>query len=141
MKSRYVLLAAALVLSLSLAGCSAKNNPQNSTEPNTNGNHSVMPDTTHSDVLPGNDANEGGGAGGTVEGENGMHNDGNDNHNNINNTDNNNTDDGTLNDIGDAAGDMIEGAGDAVGDVMDGAGNAARKSGDAIGRAVRPNDY
>ena len=135
MKQRFILLAAVMVLGICLVGCSSRNEPVNTDEPNSNNTHSVTPDTTPSvipsDNLPNNDAAEGGGAGGTNDSGNGMfddNNNGNHNGNNGNQTDNGtNRDDGALDDIGDAAG-----------DVMDGIGDAVQEGGDAVGGAISP---
>lgn len=124
MKRSYVLLAAVAVLAVCLVGCSGKNqthtpapdvsqSPGAATAPvpgtDTRPSHTVMP----TDGMPGNDANEGGGAGG-IDGSDGE-------------TD---REGGILRDIGDAAGDLIRGAGDAidgVGNAVDGAGSSGKK--------------
>lgn len=67
MKRKVALLAAAAVLTVCIAGCSAKNDER------PNGTNSVKPDTTPGTVLPdGNDAAQGGGAGGTNDPDDGI---------------------------------------------------------------------
>ena len=123
MKRFCSVLAVVLVLMFCLVGCSRKNQTETeppivSSKPNPTPSHSVSPTPSHSvapspslmpgDRLPGNDANEGGGAGGTNE-----HGD----------------EDGILDDIGDVAGDLIDGAGDALNDVGDAVRNGKRSLG------------
>lgn len=67
MRRRIALLAAAAVLTACIAGCSARSDEK------PNGTNSVKPDTTPGTVLPeGNDAAQGGGAGGTNDPDNGI---------------------------------------------------------------------
>ena len=115
MKKRSFALAMAFVLALALTGCSA-GREGNTLEPG------------HTDAYgtdAGNDAFQGGGAGGT------------------NDRDNDGLPDGSADDrsgvgqaaddIGRAAGDVARGAGDAVRDAGDAIGDAA----DGVGRAIR----
>ena len=125
MKKRSFALAAAFVLAMALTGCSASRE-SNTMQPShsVSGNHS---DARNSDWLDGtadgNDAFQGGGAGGT------------------NDRNNDGLPDGsigsdvgqTADDIGRAAGDLTQGAGDAVRDAGDAIGNAA----DDIGQNMR----
>ena len=142
MKRRFALMAVVVVLAVCLAGCSSRN------EPGTGEVNSVNPDTTPStipnDNLPENDANEGGGAGGTTDSNNGMDNSNDSMHtegpgsgstadSGQNNT-GTNRDDGILDHAGDAAGDLMNGVGDALNDV----GNAVRNGGRAIDRTINP---
>ena len=141
MKRRFALLAVSAVLVLSLAACSARN------DTGTGSVNSVNPDTTPStvpsDQIPGNDANEGGGAGGTNDSNNGAGNGMNGNgSNSMPSTNPGNTaqdgngtnyDNGVLDNAGDAAGDLMRDIGNGVGNVLDNMGNAARKGGNAGG--------
>lgn len=150
MKRRSVLLFSALVLGICLVGCASRNKPTSTDTPGTDNTHSITPDTTPSvipdDYLPGNDANEGGGAGGTDDSDNGMFDENMDHQNDVgkdhNGVDDNTTNDGThrddgvLDDVGDAAGDLAHGAGDA----MDGIGDALQKGGNAVGRTISPSE-
>ena len=125
MKKRSFALAMAFVLTLALTGCSA-GREGNTMQPshNVSGDHS---DARSSDgvfgIDDGNDALQGGGAGGT------------------NDRNNDGLPDGSIgsdvgqaaDDIGRAAGDLARGAGDAVRDAGDAIGNAA----DDVGRAMR----
>ena len=73
-----------------------------------------------------NDAMEGGGAGGTNHTDNDGQPDASPDHSDRV------SGDGPLDDIGDAAGDLIEGAGDAVEDAGDAVGKAANRAGNAM---------
>ena len=126
MKKRSFALAMAFVLTLILTGCSAGRegntlNPSHS----VTGNHN---DARNSDGLDdGNDAFEGGGAGGTNDQNNDGLPDGNadfDDQSGIGQA---------ADDIGRAAGDLVHDAGDAVRDAGDAIGDAA----DGVGRAMR----
>ena len=126
MKKRSFALAMALVLAMILTGCSAGR------EGNTlNPNHSVTggrDDVRNTDGLDdGNDAFEGGGAGGT----NDQNNDGRPD-SGIGSDDQSGAGQAG-DDIGRAAGDLARGAGDVARDAGDAIGNAA----DNVGRAVR----
>lgn len=135
MKRRFALLAASAVLIFALTACSARN------DSGTGDVNSVTPDTTPSavpgDQMPGNDANEGGGAGGTNHDANG---DGSSTNPGYSTQDGNglNRDDGVLDNVGDAAGDLMRGIGNGVGNALDRMGNAARDGGNAAGKAVTP---
>ena len=117
MKKRSLALAAAFVLVLALTGCSA-DRERNTMQPS----HSVYDpdDARSSDRIgindDGNDAFEGGGAGGTNDRDN----DG-------------RPDEGIGSDVGDAVDDIVHGADDAVRDAGDAIGDAA----DDVGRAMR----
>ncbi len=128
MKARYFMIAAALTLSVALAGCSAgKDTPTHSQDvrpsasmPGNTGNGGMM-----ESAVP-NDGTMGGGAGGT----NDLNNDG--------------TPDampgvseqvgsGILDDIGDAAGDLM----DDIGNGMENAGDAIENGAGSAGRTTR----
>lgn len=119
MKTKYLAIIMAAVLSFGLLGCSRRNET---------GGSSSDPQSTPSTSVPGNigqenDSFEGGGAGGTNDGSysdvtpkpSHSMNVGNDNGENG----------GMMDDIGDAADDLIDGAGDAIQDAGDAIGNAA----------------
>ena len=70
MKKSVVILISALVISMGLTGCAARNTPEASQSPSASVSPYMTPGATpHTDVLPDttlpNDAYEGGGAGGT----------------------------------------------------------------------------
>ena len=114
MKKRSFALVLALVLALALTGCSASR-----VEPS----RGVGSDSGVYETYDGNDAFEGGGAGGT---------------NDRNNDGRPDASDGSgvgraADDIGRAAGDLARGAGDVVRDAGDAIGDAA----DGVGRAMR----
>ena len=144
MKRRFAVLTVVVAFVLCLTGCSARNESggTDSTAPKP------TPSTIPGDNLPQNDANEGGGAGGTNDSGNGMNGDNNSMHSNNPGAGSNgqngsgngtNHDDGVLDNAGDAVGDLIEGVGNGVGDAIDDVGNAVRNSGRAIDRTTRHN--
>ena len=110
MKKRSFVLSAALVLSLVLAGCSA-GREGNTLEPS----HSVTgSDSGVYETNDGNDAFEGGGAGGTNDRDN----DGRPDIGAGSGVDDIDRDaDNAIHDAGDAIGDAVDDVGDAVGDV------------------------
>ena len=127
MKVKYIAIAMAVVLGISLMGCSRKN---------VEAKNSPSPTQRPTATVPGNqeqnnDALDGGGAGGT----------------NDTNKDNHSTatpetspqvsGDGVLDNIGDAAGDLVEGAGDAIQDAGNAIGNAADNITGNSGKATR----
>ena len=112
MKGKWTLMLVAALMAVSLAGCSSKD---------TEESPSVIP---ASQTPAGNDAFEGGGAGGTNDPDN----DGSpepDHSQDVDGNDPMNDVEEGVEDIGDAAGDIARGAGDAVGDVARGIGDAA----------------
>ena len=119
MKKRRFALTMAFVLTLALTGCSAG---RESDTPNPS--HSVTGGNIDArETDDGNDAFEGGGAGGTNDRDNDGRPDTGDD-----------SDVGrAVDDIGRAAGDLARGAGDAVQDAGDAIGNAA----DDVGRAMQ----
>ena len=130
MKLKSIALSMAFVMAVALTGCSA-NRDTNSTAP-TQPSNSVpadggdrasagIDDARHSSNVQnsadvGNDAAQGGGAGGT------------------NDRNNDGTPDGTSDPAN--SGNLVDDIGDAAGDLARGAGNAARDVGDAIGNAA-----
>lgn len=122
MKTKYIAVVMALVMTIALVGCSRKNKtPENS----------PAPTHTPSVTVPGNqenhnDAFEGGGAGGTEDNRN------DDIHSEMPDASPHVSGDGVLDDIGDTAGDLVEGAGDAVRDAGDAIGDAANRAGNAM---------
>ena len=117
MKAKYIALAMAVLLSFSFVGCSGRNESSNS---------SLAPTSSPAATKPGNqngqnnhnDALEGGGAGGTNDsGNNGQSNASPDPSARVSGN-------GVMNDIGNAAGDLMEGAGNAIQDAGDAVGNA-----------------
>ena len=144
MKQRLAALAAAAALVICLTGCSVGNESEDINSAAPSPTTSVIP----SDNLPQNDANEGGGAGGTNDSGNGMNGDNNSMHSNTPGTGSNgqngsgngtNHDDGVLDNAGDAVGDLIEGVGNGVDNALDGVGDAVRNGGRAIDRTTRHN--
>lgn len=143
MKKRRFALAMAFVLALALTGCSAnrENNsdpvaPSNDVSESHNGgqNSANMGDAAGnspgiSDSAGGNDAMQGGGAGGT----NDVDNDGLPEGGDSQSRSRSNSGGNVMDDIGDAAGDLARGAGNAVRDAGDAIGNAAND----VGRAMR----
>lgn len=127
MKRKYTLLIAAMVLAVCLAGCSSRNNSggTNSNNGANTNSPSVSPDH-NTELLPGNDADEGGGAGGTSD-ENGSLFD--DTHNDRNDWVDNNNDGHQNDDHNDPLDDMLDGVGNAVDDI-----------GNAVGDAIDGND-
>ncbi len=121
MKARYFAIAAALMLSVALMGCSAdRKDPMHSQD--------LRPSASVPGTTAPNDAMSGGGAGGT----NDQNNDGRpdatpDASDRV-------SGDGIIDDIGDAAGDLIEGAGDGLEDAGDAVGDAAGRVGRAMHR-------
>ena len=122
MKKRRFALALAFVLALALTGCSA--NREKHSDPVEATDHMTDPD--NSAGMGGNDAMQGGGAGGTNDLDNDGLPDGGD-------RDGVNDGDKVVDDIGDAAGDLARGAGDVVRDAGDAIGDAAND----VGRAMR----
>ena len=127
MKVKYIAIAMAVVLGVSLMGCSRKN---------ADAKHSPAPTQRPTATVPGNqeqnnDALDGGGADGTNNSDNG-------NHSTITpDATPNVSGDGVLDNIGDAAGDLVEGAGDAIQDAGDAIGNAADNITGNSGRTTR----
>lgn len=121
MKTRRFALAMALMFALTLTGCSANREEHSSpVEPDH-----TTPGAVHSDSNDGNDAMEGGGAGGTNDQNNDGHPD--------NSAETGGQDgDNALDDIGDAAGDLARGAGD----MIRGAGDAIGDAANDVGRAM-----
>ncbi len=117
MKTRYLLITAAVLMIFSLVGCSRRDESAPSSSPS----HMVSPTPgTSFSLPPENDAMEGGGAGGTNDPDSGLGGepaptqsagpDGND----------------IMDDIEDGVNDMIDGAGEAVDDAIDGVNNTLR---------------
>ena len=118
--------AAAILLAACLAGCGGEEQGRASSDPSVRPS-AALPASHSPEVNVPNDAMDGGGAGGT------------------NDTDNDGrpdaspdpservSGDGPLQDIGNAAGDLIQGAGEAVED----AGDAVGKAADRAGRAMK----
>ena len=119
MKKRSFALAMAFALTLGLTGCSASRE-DNTLEPSHSvaGSHN---DARNTDGLDdGNDAFEGGGAGGTNDRDNDGHPDsgaGSDDRSGVGRA---------VDDIGRDAEDLARGAGDAIGDAVDNVGRAMR---------------
>lgn len=134
MKKRHFALALAFVFALGLAGCSA-NREENSDPVVVDNSAGVGSGSQNSDGIggsvqnsagiggsaDGNDAMQGGGAGGTNDLDNDGLPDGADSQ------DRDHTDNG---------GSVVDDIGDAVGDAARGAGDVVRDAGDAIGRAA-----
>lgn len=118
MKTRRFALAMALMFALTLAGCSANREENSSPVEPTH----TTPGAAHSDSNNGNDAMDGGGAGGT----NDQNNDG------LPDSSAGMGGDDALDDIGDAAGDLARGAGD----MIRGAGDAIGDAANDVGRAM-----
>ena len=114
MKKRSFALAMAFALALALTGCSA-DRVGNTLSPS----HNVGSDSGVYETNDGNDAFEGGGAGGTNDRDN----DG-------------RPDSGGDSDDQSGVGQAVDDIGRAAGDVARGVGDAARDAGDAIGDAV-----
>lgn len=126
MKKRSFALAMAFVLALILTGCSASRE-DNTLEPShsVTGSHN---DARNTDGLDdGNDAFQGGGAGGTNDRDNDGRPD-----SGIGSDDQSGAGQ-AVDDIGRAAGDLARG----VGDVARDAGNAVGNAADGVGRAIR----
>lgn len=140
MKKRRFALAMAFVLALALTGCSA--NRENNSDPVEPSNHvsesdnggqnsaNMGDDARNSAEIGGNDAMQGGGAGGTNDLDNDGLPEGSGDSQSRNRSNNGGS---VMDDIGDAAGDLARGAGNAVRDAGDAIGDAA---GD-VGRAMR----
>lgn len=137
MKQKYYVFAIACVMALSLTGCFASRDDENSSAPvepthSMPSDYSSYPPSAGMDdvrnsagVGTGNDAMQGGGAGGTNDQDNnGLPDD----------VDiQNYTGGGVGDDIGDAAGDLTRGAGNVIRDAGDAIGDAAND----VGRAMR----
>lgn len=128
MKTKYFALAVALILAVALTGCSA-GREENSAPMTPSSGVSGNPDSRNSAGVNtaspsassnvGNDALNGGGAGGT------------------NDLDNDGTPDGSAGVQGRSrGGSALDDVGDAAGDVLRGAGDIARDAGNAIGNAA-----
>lgn len=130
MKLKSFALSMACVMAVALTGCSANRNtnsaaptqPVNSAAADSGDRASAgIDDARHSSNVQnsagvGNDAAQGGGAGGT------------------NDRNNDGTPDGTLDPTN--SGNLVDDIGDAAGDLARGAGNVARDAGNAIGNAA-----
>ena len=135
MKKRGFALVMAFVLAMALTGCSASREKHSdpvetdhAADAGDNGHDSVDDKDGIGGTADGNDAMQGGGAGGTNDLDNDGLPDG------AGDQDRDNHDGGdVIDDIGDAAGDLARGAGDVVRDAGDAVGDAA----DDVGRAVR----
>ena len=131
MKRRHLtVLPAAVLTALLLAGCGGDQAGESSSlrvDPSASASLHVS-DQPQSSVT--NDAMEGGGAGGTNATNNDGHPEASRDHSAQSSGDT------PLDDLGDAAGDLIEGAGDAAKDAGDAVGRAAEDAGDAVGRAA-----
>lgn len=142
MKMKYFALSAALVMVLALTGCSA-NRADHSTAPDTPSNSvqnsdrvdnddrnsaSVNNDYNSPGAGTGNDAMQGGGAGGTNDLDNDGFPDG-----SAGITGNDSVNNDTA---GSGAGQVADDIGRAAGDLARGVGNVARGTGDAIGNAA-----
>ena len=118
MKAKYIALAMAVLLSFSFVGCSGRNESSNSSLAPTSSPAATTPGNQN-DQSNHNDALEGGGAGGTNDsGNSGQSNANPDPSARVSGN-------GVINDIGNAAGDLVEGA-----------GNAIRDAGNAVDNAV-----
>lgn len=151
MKKSVIAWAAALALAFSLAGCGSSagmnGSAVNSDDP-ARGSAGIENGDSRESARPTpdvNDAEDGGGAGGTNDVDNdGMpetraQSDAYDRaHGGIDDEGRivDNGGDSVMDDIGNAAGDVARGAGDAVGDAARGIGDAARDAGNAIGNAA-----
>ncbi len=125
MKANYFTVLAAVVLAaVLLTGCGADQNAEAHTQDVGPSGTLRVSDDPEPSVS--NDAMEGGGAGGTNDTDNDGQPDASPDHSDRV------SGDGPLEDIGDAAGDLIEGAGDAVKDAGDAVGRAADRAGNAI---------
>lgn len=116
MRKLCCMLLAIAVMSASLAGCASNNRSEATHSPD------VRPSATA--TLP-NDAHQGGGAGGTNDTNN-------DGRPDAVPDASERVSDGVLDDIGNAAGDVIEGAGDVIQGAGDAVGDAARRAGNAL---------
>lgn len=125
MKLKCFALTMVLVMAVAFTGCSAGRDdtpgsmePTNSVSSNDGVNSARPDDRVQNSAGVGNDATQGGGAGGT------------------NDRNNDGLPDGDTDRDHPGRDDGIDDVGDAVGDVVKGAGNAARSAGDAIGNAA-----
>ncbi len=133
MKKRMIAWAAALALALALTGCTAGRDSGAAADPNRGG-AGTGESGVHESARPTpdvNDAEDGGGAGGT----NDVDNDGKP-ETEAQARAYDRTHGGAMDDAGNAVGDAARGIGDGVGDIVRGAGNAIRDAGDAVGDAV-----
>ncbi|HIT32112.1 MAG TPA: hypothetical protein IAC25_04715 [Candidatus Enterenecus stercoripullorum] len=122
--NHFTVLAAAILAAALLTGCSADQNGEAHTQDVRPSGTLRVSDDPEPSVS--NDAMEGGGAGGTNDTDNDGQPDASPDHSGRV------SGDGPLEDIGDAAGDLIEGAGDAVKDAGDAVGKAADRAGNAM---------
>lgn len=129
MKRNYALFIVVIALAVCLVGCSSRNQNSGST------GNTASPDVSHghdNDMLPGNDANEGGGAGGTSEEDGNLfddtHNDRNDWIENDNDTQYDDNRDDPLDDMLDGVGNAVDDIGNAVGDAIDGNDNGTNQN-------------
>ena len=143
MKLKYYALSTALVMTLALTGCSANrvndsaapDAPSNSVTPGNGVQNSAGVDNdirNSAGIDYGNDAMQGGGAGGTNDLNNDGHPDGSAG---VTGNGSGSTGAGTsraANDVGRAAGDLARGAGDVVRDAGNAIGNAANDVGNAM---------
>ena len=124
MKTKHLAILSAVVLAAVLTACgpAAEDEPGQDGKPGASAQMSRAPESS----MP-NDAMEGGGAGGTNDTDNDGKPDASPDHSERV------SGDGPLEDLGDAAGDLIQGAGDAAED----AGDAVGKAADRAGRAMK----
>ena len=125
MKLKYLtVLSAAVLTAALLAGCGGDQDAERHSQDLSPSGTLRVSDEPEASVT--NDAMEGGGAGGTNDTDNDGQPDASPDHSDRV------SGDGPLDDIGDAAGDLIEGAGDAVEDAGDAGGKAANRAGNAM---------
>ena len=134
MKLKYFALSVALVMALTLTGCSANRNdngdvPTNSVTPGGNVQNSAGVDSgVQNSPSTGNDAMQGGGAGGTNDQNNDGHPD--------SSAGVNGNDSGSTGSTGTSVGRAADDIGRAAGDLARGAGNVVRDAGNAVGNAA-----